>query len=95
MRAWAVVLGGLAVWAAHFVALYAIASALPGRPDARWLVLAATIPAIAGDALILWKTIGSGRRSDPLDDWIVRLGALGAAISGVAVAWQALPALAL
>lgn len=95
MRAWAIVLGGFAVWALHFFALYAIASVLPGQAEARWLVLAATVPAIAADALILWKTLGAGRRPDPLDDWIVRLGAFGAAISLVAVAWQAIPALAL
>lgn len=95
MRAWAIVLGGLAVWAAHFFALYAIASVLPGPPEARWLALAVTVPAIAADVLILWRARGAGRRPDPLDDWIVRLGALGAAISLVAVAWQAIPALAI
>ena len=95
MRAWAILLGGLAVWAAHFFALYAIASVLPGRPEAHGLVLAVTIPAIAADAMIVWKTLGAGRRPDPLDDWIVRLGAFGAAISLVGVAWQAIPAIAL
>jgi hypothetical protein len=94
LRAWAIVLGGFAVWAVHFFALYAIASALPGRNEARWLVLAVTVPALAAVAMILWKTIGAPPRPDPLDDWLARLGALGAALSLVAVAWQAVPALA-
>jgi hypothetical protein len=93
MRAWAIMLGGLAIWAAHFFVLYGIASALPGRPEARWLVLAATLPAVAGDGLILWKTAGGGSRADPLDGWIARLGAAGAAISLIAVVWQCAPAL--
>jgi hypothetical protein len=95
MRAWAIVLGGLAVWAAHFFLLYAIASVLPGRPEARPLVLAATVPAIAANTLILWKALGRPRGRDPLDNWIARLGALGAALSLIAVAWQAVPALLL
>lgn len=93
MRAWTIVLGGLAVWAAHFFVLYGIASVLPGRPEARWLVLAATLPAVATDGLILWKTIGGGSRPDPLDRWTSQLGAIGAAISLIAVIWQCAPAL--
>ena len=93
MRAWIILLGGLAVWAMHFFVLYGIASVLPGRPEARWLVLAATLPAVAFDGLILWKTAGSRSRPDPLDGWIARIGAAGAAISLIAVVWQCAPAL--
>lgn len=93
MRVWAVLLGGLTVWAAHFFVLYGIASVLPGRPEAQWLVLAATLPAVVADGLILRKTIGRGSRADPLDGWISRFGAIGAALSLVAVIWQSAPAL--
>ena len=93
MRAWTILLGGLAVWAAHFFVIYGIASVLPGRPEARWLVLAATLPAVAADGLILWRTIGRGRRPDPLGRWTSQLGAMGAAISLIAVLWQSAPAL--
>lgn len=48
-----------------------------------------TIP----DGLILWKTIGGGSRPDALDRWVSQLGAIGAAISLIAVIWQCLPAL--
>jgi hypothetical protein len=92
MRAWTILLGGLIVWTAHFFALYAIGSVLPGRDEARWWVLAATLLALAANGLILWKTIGSAS-GDPLDGWIVRVGAGGAALSLLAVIWQALPAL--
>ena len=95
MRAWATVLGGLAIWAAHFFLLYAIASVLPGRPEARWLVLAVTLPAVAGEALIIRRTMAGARRPDELDAWIARLGTAGAGLSLVAVVWQAVPAVAL
>ena len=93
MRAWAILLGGLTIWAAHFFALYGIASALPGRPEARWLVVAATVAAVAGNALILWQAFGRASRSDELERWLVHLGGLGAAISMLAVLWQVVPVL--
>ena len=86
-------LGGLMVWAAHFFVLYGIASLLPGWPEARWLVLAATLPAVAADGLLLWKTMGEANQLDSLDRWISQLGATGAAISLIAVIWQCAPAL--
>ena len=92
MRAWAILLGGLTVWTAHFFALYAIGSVLPGQCEARWWVLAATVPALAANGLILWRTVGPGG-GDSLDGWIARVGAGGAALSLLAVIWQALPAL--
>jgi hypothetical protein len=93
MRPWAILLGGLAIWAVHFFVLYAIASVLPGMPEARWLATAATVPAVAADGLILWNTIGNASRLDPLDRWVFRLGGTGAAISLIAVIWQCAAAL--
>lgn len=87
-------LGGLTVWAAHFFALYGIASLLPGQPEARWLVLAVTLPAAAADGLLLWKAVGGASQPDSLDRWMSQLGATGAAISLIAVTWQCAPALA-
>ena len=94
MRAWTIMLGGLAVWAAHFFTLYGIASLLPGRPEARWLVLAATLTAVAANGLLLWKTTRGANEADSLDRWTSQLGASGAAVSLVAVIWQCVPALA-
>ena len=92
MRSWALLLSGLLVWAAHFFALYAIASILPGQPIASVLVLAMTVGAVAANLLILsfvWRT----SVQDRLAIWIEAGARLGAALSLVAVIWQALPAL--
>jgi len=86
-------LGGLMVWAAHFFALYGVASLLPGRPEARWLVLAATLPAIAAEGLLLWKAMRGANQPDSLERWTSQLGAAGAAISLIAVIWQGATAL--
>lgn len=86
-------LGGLIVWAVHFFALYGIASLFPGTQLARTLSLMATVPAMAANAAILWiGAAGRLRSDDDLQSWILDLGALGAALSLVAVLWQALPA---
>lgn len=95
MPSWLILLGGLLVWAAHFFLLYAIASLLPGDPAARLLALAATVPALAADAGILWLTAARNlkHRRDRLDRWINDFGAIGALLSLIAVTWQALPAI--
>lgn len=95
MRGWTLLLGGLLVWTAHFFLLYGIASAFPGSSTANLLTLAVTIPALAIDGWILWFAIQRMRRDDGdgLAGWISELGAVGAALSLVAVGWQALPAI--
>jgi hypothetical protein len=92
MRAWTILLGGLVVWAAHFFVLYGLASGLPGRPEARWLAIAATLPAIVFDGLVFWKAMGLVSKPDELHRWIGRIGATGAALSLIAVIWQCAPA---
>lgn len=91
MWRWAFLLGGLLVWAAHFFALYVIASLFPGAEAARWLTVAITLPALAAGGAILWLTLRP--RSDSFDKWVQGIGAIGAALSLVAVLWQALPAI--
>lgn len=97
MRAWGILLGGLLVWALHFFLLYAIASLLPGTKLAHLLSLVATIPAVAADAWLLWVAAALRLRnsSDELRGWVIDVGAVGAALSFVAVLWQALPAIVL
>ena len=94
MRSWALLLGGLLVWTAHFFLLYAFASIFPGSSVAKLLTLAATLPALAVDGWILWVAASrvSRRAADGFDRWTSELAAVGAALSLVAVAWQALPA---
>jgi len=94
MRGWILMLAGLAVWAAHFFILYAIASLLPGQPQARWWALAATLPALAAAALILRRALASSG-ADPFERWMGHLAALGAATALLAIAWQVAPALLL
>ena len=92
MKTWLVLLGGLVVWAAHFFAVYAIASALPGRSLlASGLVLAALAAAVIANVMVL----GMARRAaeDALDRWAARIGRGGAVLSILAVTWQSVPAL--
>lgn len=96
MREWTILLGGLVIWAAHFFTLYAIASLLPGKDEARLLVLAATLAALALCSLVLGMALSSrrSRSSDEGKPLMARAGAVGALLSLVAIAWQALPAIA-
>lgn len=95
MRTWAMLLGGLIVWAAHFFAVYGIVSVFPGTSLARWLTIAATLPALAAAAWLLWLSLRQRRESeaDPFDQWMANVAALGSAIGLIAVAYQGLPAL--
>ena len=92
MGRWSFLLGGLVVWAAHFFLLYGFASVFPGDRIASLLTIAATIPAIACNAFLLWVAYRRRRSPDELKAWIVDVGAAGAALSLVAVIWQSLPA---
>ena len=100
MRAWFFLLGGMTVWAVHFMGAYAIASiadvaAEADAPAARWSVGAFTLACLAADGLILAAVVRGLRRAtgDGLDQWILSVGGLGAALSLLAVFWQGLPAL--
>ena len=92
MRHWIILLGGLSVWAAHFLVLYGIASILPGSRAAAWLVLIATLAATAA-GVVLRHAIALARGTDALERWSAQIGAIGAAISLLAILWQAAPAL--
>lgn len=93
VRRWAIMLGGLAIWAAHFLLLYGLASVFPGRAEAKTLIVVATIPALAGAAVLLWMALARAGRADPVDRWMFRLAALAAAVAIVAMVWQAAPVL--
>ena len=96
MRKWALLLGGLTIWAVHFFLIYGFGTIFPHTQLARILTLVATVPALAADALLLWiAAAGTLSSKDELDRWILNVGALGAALSFVAILWQALPALML
>lgn len=95
MRAWAFLLCGLIVWAAHFFALYIAASLFPGREAARWLALAATAGALAAAGWLLALSLNRmrGAEADDLRRWTAGLAAAGCGLALVAIAYQGLPAL--
>ena len=95
MGKWALILGGLIVWAAHFFLLYAFASLFPGSRTAQVLALIATVPALGVNALLLWTAAARAltRDTDEFDEWVLNVAAAGAALSFIAVLWQAMPAL--
>lgn len=93
MREWTILLGGLVIWAAHFFTLYAIASILPGEDEARFLVLGATLAALALDALVLRMALISRQKESPGDALMTKAGIAGALLSLVAISWQGLPAI--
>lgn len=88
MRSWLILLGGLIVWTVHFFGLYAIAEFVP-KPA---LVAALTVACLVADLWLLVR-IRALRITDDFSAWrrSVALGA--AALSLLAVGWQALPAL--
>jgi len=88
MRTWAILLGGLVVWAVHFFGLYAVAEIAP-KP---WLVAALTLACLAAN---LWLLLHVRRltKTDEFHAWRRSVAMGGAGLSLLAVAWQALPAL--
>lgn len=97
MRAWITLLGGLLLWLLHFALVYAFPSleairALP--PKALQALHGLTTLACFAGAIAL--AIGAGRRvsqAAPETAFRFRLSALGAALAGVAILWQAAPGL--
>jgi hypothetical protein len=83
--------GGLIVWVAHFGVLYGVTglACARGFPESvAWTIGGATLMALAANGALAF----SGLRAAPADilDWLT---ASGAAVSIVAVVWQALPVL--
>ena len=94
MRDWLFLLGGLIVWTIHFFGIYALASILLDTMLTRGLVLLLTLLCLAADSAILIRAWPRSREGDEEPEpWNMRLAALGAALSAVAVLWQGLPAL--
>jgi len=92
MLIWRNMLGGLVLWAAHFFAVYGIASVLPGTQAAVVLVLLVTGLALAAASWLFAKAYAARTASDDLQRWSVRLALLGYALAGTAIIYQGLPA---
>lgn len=91
MGQWLLLLGGLIAWAVHFFGLYAIAEAVGQQPAGRAAVLVLTVVCLAGNGAV--AVMARGGRADDFDRWLRSTATLGALLSGIAVIWQALPAL--
>ena len=101
-------LGGLIVWLAHFLVLYGFTGLICARQLAgttmhgigvvMWVVLAATVVAVALNSVLLAMALagrgpGVSREPDPeLRRFWRTVSGLTAALSIVAIVWQAAPA---
>ncbi|QCB55689.1 hypothetical protein E5675_15425 [Sphingopyxis sp. PAMC25046] len=92
MRSWFIILGGLLLWFAHFMLLYAIGEFVGAGAAARLLVVAATLIALALAAGLGWRLIRKSS-SDPFDAWRDRLGLGALGLGTIGIVWQALPVL--
>jgi hypothetical protein len=84
--------GGLLVWGAHFGVLYGatgLACARDFPASLPWTIGGVTLAAVAANGTLA----ASGLRADASGDILDWLAASGAALSTVAVFWQALPIL--
>jgi hypothetical protein len=88
MKSWLILLAGPIVWAVHFFGLYGIGEFAPHVG----LVLALTVLCLGAELFLLRRAIGLPA-AEPFTRWRRSVAAGGAALSLVAVAWQALPAL--
>jgi len=95
MRAWLVLLAGLLIWTAHFIAVYTSSSLFPGTNLAKWLTGALTLAALGLLAFIMLPIFRRTRTAggNGLSRWLDSLTLLGAALAGVAILYQGLPAL--
>lgn len=98
MTRWLILLGGPLIWAAHFGAVYFIASVsvlLAGQTTlpARLAILGCSLAATgAASAFVLW--CGRSGKTRALGPFWRSAGIAGGAIALAAVVWQTLPALA-
>lgn len=97
MTAWRTLLAGLVVWLIHFAIVYLLPSldAIGAASPASLAILhgAATLACLAAAialALFAWK---KGRAEKPGPAFRHHVAALGAAMAGVAIVWQAAPVL--
>ena len=99
MRSWLFLLGGLLVWAAHFIGVYAIVSvadvvARANAPAALTVAGLFTLVCALADGWLLrlaWRRARSA--GDSTDRFVATLAGLGAGVSLIAVLWQGFPVL--
>ena len=98
MLRWAFALGGLLVWALHFIGVYTIASVadVVARAEAapwRAGMLAFSLACLVAEVGLFAWAMRRLRGGEAANRFMDRLAALGAGIGAIAVVWQALPTL--
>lgn len=95
MKAWGWMMGGLIVWAIHFLGVYVISSVgdvVATADDPLWRMAALAFSGLCAlaSAALLWLAARRLRatRGPRFQD---QMAAFGAAISFVAICWQAIP----
>lgn len=92
MRSWLILLGGLLLWAVHFFLLYGIGEFAGASAASRGAVLLLSGLALGAVGLLARQLLPLDR-SDDFTRWRAAVAVGGLALSALAIAWQALPAL--
>lgn len=98
MRKWAYMLGGLVIWAIHFLGVYVIASvgdvaAEPDHPVSRGAVGVFTLVCLIAAGWLTLNAAGRWRRGgDEMAGFVSAITATGAGVAVVSILWQGLPA---
>ncbi|PXA94760.1 hypothetical protein DMC25_00640 [Caulobacter sp. D4A] len=96
MNTWLSLLGGLALWAAHFLASYALASLADISPyehqaPLTWLLAGLTLACVLAAVALgvrAWRATG---RPGLGGAFVQRLSALASLLSAIAILWQSAP----
>jgi hypothetical protein len=92
MRSWLILLGGLLLWTVHFFLLYGIGEFAGASTASRGAVLLLSGLALGALGLLARQPLPLDR-SDDFTRWRAGVALGGLALSALAIAWQALPAL--
>lgn len=98
MRTWAWMLGGLLIWAGHFLGVYtlsSVADVVSRADDPAWraIALGFSVACVAALGVLLVLAARRLRRPAAGSRLTDQLAALGAGLALIAVVWQALPTL--
>ncbi|WP_454759634.1 hypothetical protein [Caulobacter segnis] len=96
MSAWRTLLAGPIVWLAHFAIVYALPSLdAIGAASPVSLMIAHGLATLACLVIVGFLAFGGWRKARAAEDGAAfrhHIAALGAAMAGVAIAWQSAPA---
>jgi len=99
MRGWLLMTGGLLIWAAHFMGVYAISSLgdvveTADAPAWRMAALGFSLACVAAEAgFLLWVARTGRAIEDGVGRLAVGVGFTGGLVGSLGVIWQAAPTL--